>query len=317
MCSPVVSPLPQEVSIRRRPPHGVEEQGCGPVNFKVPAFEDNAPRNILEEIVWHKNVEVARWRNKTPLPQLMMQAKIAAPARDFIGALRAAMQRTGKPGLIAEVKKASPSKGVIQPNFDPVRIAKSYEEGGAACLSVLTDSKYFQGSFENLQVIRAAGVACPLLCKEFIVEAYQVFKARAFGADAILLIAAVLPNSDLSYLIKSARSLGMQCLIEVHTVAELTRVLALGGELDGCMLGINNRDLGTFKVDLGVTAGIMASAAGQQVAARGLLMAGESGIFTPADVAQVQAAGCGAILVGESLVKQGDPAAGVKQLLEL
>ena len=306
----------QEVTIRRRPPHGIENQACGPVDFKVPSTEDNKPRNILEEIVWHKAAEMDRWRNSVPLPLLMSKAKMAPPARDFIGAIRASSDTTGKPGLIAEVKKASPSKGVIQPNFDPVKIAKAYEAGGAACLSVLTDSKFFQGSFENLQLIRAAGVNCPLLCKEFIVEAYQVYKARANGADAILLIAAVLPNSDMEYLIKVARQLKLQCLIEVHTIKELERMLALPS-LEGCMLGINNRDLQTFEIDLANTEMIMGSNQGQKVKDQKILMAGESGIFTPADVARVQAAGCGAILVGESLVKQGDPEAGVKALLEL
>ena len=149
-------------------------------------------------------------------------------------------------------------------------------------------------------------------------QAYQVYKARAAGADAMLLIAAVLPNSDLSYLTKAARSVGLQCLIEVHTVAELERVLALGPDgLASCMLGINNRNLADFKVDLANTVDIMASPAGRRVAELGLVMAGESGIFTPADVAVVAGAGCGAILVGESLVKQGDPAAGVRALLEL
>lgn len=311
-----IDPYAQEVTIRRRPPHGIEKQKCGPVDFKVPAAEANKPRNILEEIVWYKAVEIEAMRSKVPLGLLAAQASAAPPPRDFIGALKAATGRTAKPGLIAEVKKASPSKGVIQPHFDPVRIATSYQAGGAACLSVLTDAKFFQGSFENLKLIRSAGVSCPLLCKEFIVEAYQVYKARASGADAILLIAAVLPNSDMSYLIKAARGLGMQCLIEVHTIKELERVLSLL-DLDGCLLGINNRDLTTFKVDLANTEEIMASPAGQEVVARGLVMAGESGIFGPEDVARVQAAGCGAILVGESLVKQGDPAAGVKALLEL
>ncbi|PSC67663.1 indole-3-glycerol phosphate chloroplastic-like [Micractinium conductrix] len=310
----------EEVTIRRRPPHGIEAQGCGPVDFKVPLgegmAEDNQPRNILEEIVWHKAIEVDRWRERVPLARVIMAAKVSPQPRDFIGAIQAATQRTGKPGLIAEVKKASPSKGVIQPNFDPVKIAQAYERGGAACLSVLTDAKFFQGSFENLTAIRDAGVQCPLLCKEFVVEAYQVFKARASGADAILLIAAVLPNSDMSYLIKAARSVGLQCLIEVHTIAELERVLALD-KLEGCMLGINNRDLQTFKVDLANTKEIMESPAGKQVLERGLVMAGESAIFTPDDVAFVQAAGCSAILVGESIVKQGDPEAAVKTLLEL
>jgi indole-3-glycerol phosphate synthase len=306
----------EEVTIRRRPPEGIDSQACGPVDFRVPSGADNKPRNILEEIVWYKAVEIEAMRRRVPLGMLAAQAKVGPSPRDFIGAIRAAAKRTGRPGLIAEVKKASPSKGVIQPDFDPVRIAKAYEAGGAACLSVLTDKKFFQGGFENLQMIRKAGVTCPLLCKEFIVEAYQVYKARASGADAILLIAAVLPNSDMSYLIKAAQGVGLQCLIEVHTVAELKRVLALP-TLEGCMLGINNRDLQTFKVDLAVTEHIMASPEGQEVISRGLIMAGESGIFTPEDVARVQAAGCGAILVGESLVKQGDPAAGVKALLQL
>lgn len=302
--------------IRRRPPHGVAKQPCGPVDFEVPVPEDNAPRNILEEIVWYKAVEVEAFRSKVPLPALIKAAQAyPEPTRDFIGAIRAAAERTGRPGLIAEVKKASPSRGVIQPNFDPVAIAKSYERGGAACLSVLTDTKFFQGSFENLGLIRGAGVGCPLLCKEFIVEPYQVYKARASGADAILLIAAVLPSSDLSYLLKVARGVGLQCLIEVHTTRELERVLRLGNELEGCMLGINNRDLQTFKVDLRNTGEIMGSEAGREFARRGLLMAGESGIFTPADVAYVQGAGCGAILVGESIVREGNPETAVRQLL--
>ncbi|EFN54105.1 hypothetical protein CHLNCDRAFT_25164 [Chlorella variabilis] len=309
----------QEVTIRRRPPHGIEAQNCGPVDFK--RAEENQPRNILEEIVWHKGVEIARWRERVPLGMVMTAAKASPAPRDFIGAIQAAAERTAKPGLIAEVKKASPSIGVIQPDFDPVdyacrvQIAQAYERGGAACLSVLTDKKFFQGGFENLTLIRQAGVQCPLLCKEFIVEAYQVFKARASGADAVLLIAAVLPNSDMNYLIKAARSVGLQCLIEVHTVAELERMLLLNN-LEGCMLGINNRDLQTFKVDLGNTKQIMESAAGQEVLKRGIIMAGESGIFTPDDVAFVQSAGCGAILVGESIVKQGDPEAAVRTLLE-
>ncbi|KAG2498511.1 hypothetical protein HYH03_003762 [Edaphochlamys debaryana] len=253
-------------------------------------------------------------RDKQPLALLSALAKKMDPPRDFRAAILAKAKETGRPGLIAEVKKASPSKGVIQPDFDPVRIAQAYEKGGAACLSVLTDEKFFQGSFQNLTRIRAAGVQCPLLCKEFIVEAYQVFKARASGADAILLIAAVLPNADLAYFMKAASSLGMQCLIEVHTEGELARVLQLPG-VEGHLLGINNRDLGTFKVDLACTQRIMESAPGREVTERGIIMVGESGIFTPDDVAFVQKAGCGAILVGESIVKQGDPEAGVKALL--
>ncbi|GIL70530.1 hypothetical protein Vretimale_3661 [Volvox reticuliferus] len=304
-----------EVTIRRRPPHGLETQPCGPHAFRVGGLPDeNKPQNILEEIVWWKAREVEVMRDKQPLAMLQALAKKVDPPRDFRAAVLAKAKETGRPGLIAEVKKASPSKGVIQPDFDPVRIAQAYERGGAACLSVLTDEKFFQGSFQNLTRIRAAGVKCPLLCKEFIVEAYQVFKARASGADAILLIAAVLPNADLAYFMKAATNLGMTCLIEVHTEGELARVLQLPG-VENHMLGINNRDLGTFKVDLNTTKRIMDSEWGQQVTERGIIMVGESGIFTPEDVAFVQQAGCGAILVGESIVKQGDPETGVKALL--
>ncbi|KAG2427247.1 hypothetical protein HXX76_012443 [Chlamydomonas incerta] len=304
-----------EVTIRRRPPHGLETQPCGPHAFRVGGLPDeNKPQNILEEIVWWKAREVEVMREKQPLALLHAIAKKMDAPRDFRAAIAAKAKETGRPGLIAEVKKASPSKGVIQPDFDPVRIAKSYEAGGAACLSVLTDEKFFQGSFQNLTKIRAAGVTCPLLCKEFIVEAYQVYKARASGADAILLIAAVLPNADLAYFMKAAQNLGMTCLIEVHTEGELARVLQLP-DVEKHLLGINNRDLGTFKVDLNVTKRIMDSEWGQQVKERGIIMVGESGIFTPEDVAFVQQAGCGAILVGESIVKQGDIVSGVKALL--
>ncbi|KAK9836190.1 hypothetical protein WJX81_007995 [Elliptochloris bilobata] len=301
--------------IRRRPPEGKARQPCGIVGFEVPMAETSKARNILEEIVWFKAEEIADMRNRQSIQQLSILVGRAPPPRDFIGALRAAMQRMGKPGLIAEVKKASPSRGVLQPDFDAVRIAQAYEAGGAACLSVLTDARYFQGSFQFLADIRAAGVACPLLAKEFIVEAYQLFKARAMGADAALLIAAVLPNTDLAYLLKSAAKLGLQIIVEVHTIAELERVLRL--DLGNAMLGINNRNLEDFTVDLGNTRTIMESAAGKEVLQRGLLMAGESGIFAPVDVDFVQKAGCGAILVGESLVKTGDPAAAVRQLLSL
>lgn len=316
-CAVEAVPAP-EVTIRRRPPSGSYDHSCGALKFHTTSTDDNQPRNILEEIIWFKALECEDMRNRVPLPRIMQKAKDMAASRDFVGAVRAAASASGRPGLIAEVKKASPSRGVIQPDFDHVRIAKAYEAGGAACLSVLTDNRYFQGHFEFLTEIREAGVTCPLLCKEFIVEAYQLFKARACGADAVLLIAAVLPNNDLAYLIKSVKKLGMQTLIEVHTIAELERVLLLSTELldpATTLLGINNRDLETFEVSLENTAIIMGSPAGQEVQRRGISMVGESGIFTPDDVAYVQKCGCEAILVGESLVKQGDPTAAVKALL--
>ena len=266
--------------------------------------------------MWYKDVEIREFREKRPVPLLQAMVKSAPPPRDFIGAIRAMQDRVSKPGLIAEVKKASPSKGVIQPNFDPVRIAQAYEAGGAACLSVLTDAKYFQGSFENLKLIRNAGVTCPLLCKEFVVDAYQLLMARAHGADAVLLIAAVLPNVDLEYLIKVARSLGLQCLIEVHTVAEMERMTQLAS-LEGCLLGINNRDLKTFSIDLVNTKNILESDVGKKVLEEGMLVVGESGIFEPKDLKFMQDCGCGAVLIGESLVKQTDAATGIKKLYEM
>lgn len=256
-------------------------------------------------------------RNKQPLPNVVMAARAAPPPRDFIGALRAGSSGGTRPGLIAEVKKASPSRGVIQPDFDPVAIAAAYERGGATCLSVLTDKKFFQGDFDFIAQIRKSGNSLPILAKEFVVEAYQLYRARAAGADAVLLIAAVLPSEDLRLLLASSRKVGLQVLVEVHTVAELERVLRLGEEaLSGAMLGINNRDLGTFRVDLDVTRQIMSSEAGRRAASEmGKVVACESGIFTPADVAFASENGCGALLVGESLVREGDAAAAVRALL--
>lgn len=311
------------VSIRRRPPQGPNkhELGVGQFEFLIEKVDENGervdnvenrPRNILEEIVWYKDVELAERKEKFPL-QLVRTALVnAPPTRDFVQALKDQLAETKQPGLIAEVKKASPSKGVIQPNFDPVKIAQAYEAGGAACLSVLTDEKYFQGGFENLALIREAGVTCPLLCKEFIVDAYQIYLARKYGADAILLIAAVLPNQDLKYFIKIAHSLGMKCLIEVHTYGEMKRVLE--GDFPIDLLGINNRDLGTFEVSLNVTTDLMNGPLGEEVKRRDITMVGESGIFTIDDVNLLQDSGVGALLVGESLVKQDTPDVGIKKL---
>jgi len=302
----------EEVFIRRRPPHGRPRNPCGPIDFVVTDYvEENEPRNILEEIVWYKDTEIAARKDAMPLTRLAAGVKKAPPPRDFLAALKNTYKETNQPALIAEVKKASPSKGVIQPNFDPVRIAKAYEAGGATCLSVLTDEKFFQGSFSYLREIRAAGVTCPLLCKEFVVEPYQVFLARFYGADAILLIAAVLPNSDLAYLLKVVKSLGMTALVEVHTEGELERVLSIP-EVE--LVGINNRDLGTFEVTLETTKRIMESKQGQECKDRDLVVVGESGIFTLDDVNFTQECGCRSILVGESLVKENDPETAIKSL---
>jgi len=208
------------MQIRRRQPSPAVNVSI--LRYQV-ALPDSAPNNILEEIVWHKETEVDQWREKVPLLELQKQARNAPPPRDFIGALK---QGRTQPALIAEVKKASPSKGVFRADFDPVAIALSYQQGGASCLSVLTDAKFFQGSFDNLAKVRAA-VDLPLLCKDFVIYPYQMYLARVQGADAVLLIAAILSDQDLQYFIKIAKALNMAALIEVHNLEELDRVLAL------------------------------------------------------------------------------------------
>ncbi|KAL7115384.1 hypothetical protein ACP275_04G181500 [Erythranthe tilingii] len=300
----------QGIKIRRRPPTGPPLNYVGPFEFHL-QNDGNAPRDILEEIIWYKDVEVSQRKERKPLPVLKDLLDNAPPVRDFVGALKSANSRTGFPGLIAEVKKASPSRGVLREDFDPVQIAKAYEKGGAACLSVLTDEKYFQGSFENLEAIKSSGVQCPLLCKEFVVDAWQIYYARAKGADAVLLIAAVLPDFEINYLIKICKSLGLAALVEVHDEREMDRVL----EIEGIeLVGINNRDLGTFKVDIGNTRKLLEGERGKRIHEKGIIVVGESGLFTPADIAYVQEAGVKAVLVGESIVKQKDPVVGITEL---
>lgn len=300
----------QGIKIRRRPPTGPPPHYVGPFEFHL-QNEGNTPRDVLEEIVWHKDIEVSQRKEMKPLSMLKKLLHNAPPARDFVGALKAANSRTGVPGLIAEVKKASPSRGVLREDFDPILIAKAYEKGGAACLSVLTDEKFFQGSFENLESIRNSGVQCPLLCKEFVVDAWQIYYARVKGADAVLLIAGVLPDLDIKYMIKICKLLGLAALVEVHDEREMDRVLAIDGiEL----VGINNRDLGTFKVDISNTKKLLEGERGERIRQKGIIVVGESGLFTPADIAYVQGAGVKAVLVGESIVKQKDPTAGIAEL---
>ncbi|KAG4139098.1 hypothetical protein ERO13_D07G170900v2 [Gossypium hirsutum] len=300
----------QGIRIRRRPPSGPPLHYVGPFEFRL-QNEGNTPRNILEEIVWHKDVEVSQMKEKKPLLSLKKVIENSPPTRDFVGSLKAAHLQTGLPGLIAEVKKASPSRGILRENFDPVEIARAYEKGGAACLSVLTDEKYFKGSFENLEAIRNAGVKCPLLCKEFVIDAWQIYYARIKGADAILLIAAVLPDLDIRYMIKICKMLGLAALVEVHDEREMDRVLGIEGiEL----IGINNRNLETFEVDISNTKKLLEGERGQMIRKKDIIVVGESGLFTPDDVAYVQEAGVKAVLVGESIVKQSDPGKGISGL---
>lgn len=268
---------------------------------------DAEPQNILEKIIWHKETEVEQMRQRLSLQDLQREVLNAPPPRPFLDALRNSKTR---PALIAEVKKASPSRGVIRENFDPVAIATTYANHGATCLSVLTDSAFFQGSFDYLAEIRAA-VELPLLCKEFVIYPYQMYLARSRGADAVLLIAAVLSDKDLRYFVQIANALGLTPLVEVHTLEELDRVLALDGVQ---LIGINNRNLETFNTSLDQTQELL-SARKAQIQARDILIVSESGIYTPADVQTLVEAGAGAILVGESLMRQPDPGIAIGNLL--
>ncbi|CAG7883113.1 unnamed protein product [Brassica rapa] len=304
--------ISQGIRIRRKPPSKAPLGYSGPFELRLLNGQvADSPSNILEEITWYKDHEVSRMKELNPLEALKKAVENAPPTRDFVGALRMAHQRTGFPGLIAEVKKASPSRGILKENFDPVEIAQAYERGGAACLSVLTDQKYFKGGFENLEAIRSAGVKCPLLCKEFVVDPWQIYYARAKGADAVLLIAAILTDLEITYLLKLSKKLGLAALVEVHDEREMGRVLGIEGiEL----VGINNRSLETFKVDISNTKKLLEGEHGRQIREKDMIVVGESGLFTPDDIAYVQAAGVKAVLVGESIVKQNDPEKGIAGL---
>ncbi|ESQ37010.1 hypothetical protein EUTSA_v10002557mg [Eutrema salsugineum] len=303
--------ISQGIRIRRKPPVKAPLEYSGPFELRFHNNADSSPSNILEEITWYKDEEVSRMKELNPLELLKKAVEDAPPTRDFVGALRSAHQRTGFPGLIAEVKKASPSRGILKENFDPVEIAQSYERGGAACLSVLTDQKYFKGGFENLEAIRRAGVKCPLLCKEFVVDPWQIYYARTKGADAVLLIAAVLTDLEITYLLGICKKLGLAALVEVHDESEMGRALGIEGiEL----VGINNRSLETFEVDISNTKKLLEGKHGRIIREKDMIVVGESGLFTPDDIAYVQAAGVKAVLVGESIVKQSDPEKGIAGL---
>ncbi len=292
------------MEIRRRPPN--PSVRVAHLEFGIP-HEEEKPRHILEEIVWEKEREVAAARERVPLETLKSQVAKLPACRDFVAALRASCR---KPAVIAEVKKASPSKGVIREDFDPVAIGRGYRDGGASCLSVLTDKRFFQGGFEVLVAVREA-VELPLLCKDFILSPYQLFQARAAGADAALLIAAILSDQDLAYLLKVARGLGLAVLVEVHDATEMERVLALDG-VD--LIGINNRDLASFSVDLATTEQLM-ERFGEQVRRQGALLVSESGLFAREDLDRVQGVGADAVLVGEALMRQEDVTAALETLI--
>jgi indole-3-glycerol phosphate synthase len=259
--------------------------------------------DILTRIAAYKRDEVAQRRQARSLPELEADAREASAPRGF----RAALERAHAPGrlaLIAEIKKASPSRGLIRADFDPPALARAYEAGGAACLSVLTDAPSFQGSEEYLVTARDA-CALPCLRKEFLVDTWQVAESRAYGADAILVILAMVEDALASDLMAAARAHGMDVLVEVHDAAEMVRASALGADL----VGVNNRDLRTFSVDLAVTEHLAAAAP------PGALLVTESGIFGPADAARLERSGAKAMLVGESLMRRDDVEAATRELL--
>lgn len=291
------------MKIRRRQPNPPVNVSALEYQVKVP---DAAPRNILEKIVWQKEKEVAKLRERLPLAELQKQVLVAPPPKNFLESLR---QGKTQPALIAEVKKASPSRGVIRADFDPVAIAQTYEQAGATCLSVLTDEQFFQGSFDYLIQVRQA-VDLPLLCKEFLIYPYQMYLARVHGADAVLLIAAILSDKDLQYFVRIAKALGMAALVEVHTLAELDRVLAIESVQ---LIGINNRNLEDFTTDLAVTESLI-SQRRAELQSRGGVIISESGLLTAADVQRVAAAGAQAVLIGESLMRQDNPADAIATL---
>jgi indole-3-glycerol phosphate synthase len=259
--------------------------------------------DVLAEICAATRREVERRKQRLSHGELERRARTAPTPRGFARALREASQGP-RPALIAEIKKASPSRGLIRADFDPPALAKAYQDGGATCLSVLTDGPYFQGSDEHLTAARAVA-DLPVLRKDFMLDPYQVAEARAIGADCILLILAALDDATALSLARMARELGLDVLAEVHDEAELDRALAL----EGALLGINNRNLKTLAVDLATFERLAV------LAPKGRFLVAESGLKTPADLARLARAGAGAFLIGESLMAQADVAAATRALL--
>jgi len=256
---------------------------------------------ILDTIVVHKQDEVNIHKERMPLTELKQLLREAKQIRDF----KTAISSPGNINLIAEIKKASPSKGLIREDFDPVTIAKTYQANGAAAISVLTDERFFQGSLSYLATVQQV-TSIPLLRKDFIIDAYQIYQARAAGADAVLLIAAILELGEMQNFLNVARELGLDCLVEVHTEFELEEVL----KTDAQIIGINNRDLTIFKTDIETTFRLKTSIPDDKI------VVSESGIKSRRDVEMLQECGVNAILVGEALMRSANIGDKIKELME-
>lgn len=259
--------------------------------------------DVLQEICTVKQEHVAECKRRRPMEAVLEAARTAAPPRGFAAELRRA-RAEGRYGLIAEIKRASPSKGLIRKDFDPDRLARQYQAGGATCLSVLTDPPYFQGTDEHLSAARAA-VDLPVLRKDFMLDPYQVAEARAIGADCILLIMAALEDDSARELAELAKELRMDVLVEVHDEEELGRALAI----DDGLIGINNRNLKTLRTDIATTRRLAPLVPADR------LVVGESGLSSPADLASMEAAGVTTFLIGEALMSQSDVKAATEALL--
>lgn len=255
---------------------------------------------FLEEILQFKYAEVATVKEQRPLTELKRELKDPLPTRPFQPSLIGDSLK-----LIAEIKKASPSKGLLCPNFDPASLARVYESSGAAAVSVLTDNRFFQGSLEYLRLVKAETKHLPALRKDFIIDRYQIYEARVNGADAILLIVAALKKSELASFIKEAEDLGLASLVEVHNLTELDIALESGADI----IGINNRDLKTFRVDLETTFRLI------EMIPEDKVVVSESGINSSRDIQRLAQAGVNAVLVGEALVTVADPGLKIKELL--
>ncbi|MEA5619770.1 indole-3-glycerol phosphate synthase TrpC [Cronbergia sp. UHCC 0137] len=269
---------------------------------------NNRLQSMLKEIVWQKKLEVEQIQKEMSLASLQRQLTAAPTVRDLFTAIQQSLYR---PSLIAEIRKTSLNQEIIRTEFEPIAIAKAYEGGGATCISVVTDQKFFQGGFEHLRAIRYR-VTVPLLCKDFILNPCQIYLARAAGADAVLLIAAILTDQQIQNLTAVIHYLGMNAVIEVNNLAELDRVLKLD---DTRIITINNRSWEDFTVDINITEQLMAQRR-SHIQNLGILVLSESGIENSADLAFVADAGVNAVIMGEPLLKQEDITAAVRNFLK-